>query len=830
MAVQPGPTFKRYAANGAATVYTIPFLLLDPANLQITLNGVAVTSGFTLAGLGNASSSCTFYVAPTGDLLFQQVMQFQRLTDYQMNGDFLSQTVNGDYDRLWLAIKQLNRDDGRALAVSPLEPEGIPALPVKALRNLKLLAFDAAGNPAPSNLTLLQLEQQPALALASAAEARAFADDASESADRSGGLANQSGDFAVVAEGAATQAESAASIASAISKSFPSIADGIAATSGSGAANRFFSVPTTGDSLAILYRNDAGIAVEIGRAPSDAAVAEVAGRITDNESVILAVTDDAGFAGVECTPISIKTAHLELSTERLKMGDQSLERSDDAAVTVIDDFGFVGFLLPNSGFEPDVEPPKVGFTADEVLQANQLGLTSASKVVRFYNTEVARLVWQYNHFLSYGQSLETGFEAWPALSKSPRLGNMMLGNSVRPASRVNGAFVPLGVSNLTPMKAVVQDSGAGGTILTDAQVAALAPGASNEGEASVVGMTNFAKLLHNQRLQVANDESRTFIASSCGVNGQTIEQLTKGDSSNRWLRLTQAAEKVKAIAVAEGKTYGIAGVVFMQGEFNYSTAWGGVATLAEYKAKLSALYDDIENDIVAAVAGQSQPPLFLTYQTGASYTNDANNLAIGMAQWELSEERRNWVMATPVYQYPDKGGHLTSNSYRWVGKQFAKVWHRVVELGQDWKPLSPLAAVIREREALITFHVPHPPLAFDTPYVLRTAMDYASKGFSALDSAGALGVSSVELVADCVVRLVFVRDPVGPVFIRYADKATHNGNGCLRDSDPTVSDDLYEYTAGSGQYADENIAALVGKPYPLHNWCIAFHIPAVGAE
>lgn len=171
MSVQPGQTFKRYDANGLATVYAIPFLLLDAADLQITLNGTPVTTGFTLSGIGNPQSSCTFSNPPTGDLLFQMVVPFQRLADYQINGDFLAQTVNRDFDRLWLAVKQLNRDSNRALTVSLLEPEGIPPLPVKAVRGLKMLAFDAAGNPITSNLTLAQLEQQPALALGSAAQA-----------------------------------------------------------------------------------------------------------------------------------------------------------------------------------------------------------------------------------------------------------------------------------------------------------------------------------------------------------------------------------------------------------------------------------------------------------------------------------------------------------------------------------------------------------------------------------------------------------------------------------------------------------------------------------
>lgn len=178
MSVQPGPTFKRYAANGVATVYAIPFLLLDAADLQITLNGTPVTTGFALSGIGNPQSTCTFTVAPTGDLLFQMVLTFQRLADYQTNGDFLAGTVNRDYDRLWLAVKQLARDNNRGLTVSLLEPEGIPSLPTKALRSLKMLAFDADGNPVPSNLTLAQIEQQPALALGSAAAAAASANAA----------------------------------------------------------------------------------------------------------------------------------------------------------------------------------------------------------------------------------------------------------------------------------------------------------------------------------------------------------------------------------------------------------------------------------------------------------------------------------------------------------------------------------------------------------------------------------------------------------------------------------------------------------------------------
>ena len=161
MAVQDGPTFKRYVANGVTTVFAIPFLLLDAGDLVVTLDDVPVTSGFTLTGIGDPSSTATFTLAPTGDLLFRLVIPFQRLFDYQENGDFLASTVNDDFDRIWQALKELRRDAGRALSVPESEPEGIAYLPEVSERALKLLSFDSFGNPvaiAASNQSATDLE------------------------------------------------------------------------------------------------------------------------------------------------------------------------------------------------------------------------------------------------------------------------------------------------------------------------------------------------------------------------------------------------------------------------------------------------------------------------------------------------------------------------------------------------------------------------------------------------------------------------------------------------------------------------------------------------
>jgi hypothetical protein len=148
MSVQPGPTEKRYAANGVTTTYTVPFLVIEAGDLKVYLNGVLQTSGYTQTGVGQPTSSVTFTVAPTGDLYFVLEVPFQRLTDYQENGDFLSSTVNRDFDRIWQALKQLLTTTSRSpvLGVNDVDGEGWYQAKGNGLRNLRdpELAQDAA--------------------------------------------------------------------------------------------------------------------------------------------------------------------------------------------------------------------------------------------------------------------------------------------------------------------------------------------------------------------------------------------------------------------------------------------------------------------------------------------------------------------------------------------------------------------------------------------------------------------------------------------------------------------------------------------------------------
>jgi len=189
-----------------------------------------------------------------GDLLFQMKVEFQRLIDYQLNGDFLSSTVNRDYDRIWLALKEVKNDVGRALTVPELEPEGVINLASAVARANKILTFGPTGSPTLSLLTIGEIENQPELARQYAEQAGQSAQSAANSAATAQQIATQFGDlnqainiaqgaansaatssataglYATQANNSATLAQSAAEAALINGDIYPDLASGVAGT------------------------------------------------------------------------------------------------------------------------------------------------------------------------------------------------------------------------------------------------------------------------------------------------------------------------------------------------------------------------------------------------------------------------------------------------------------------------------------------------------------------------------------------------------------------------------------------------------------------------
>jgi hypothetical protein len=421
-----------------------------------------------------------------------------------------------------------------------------------------------------------------------------------------------------------------------------------------------------------------------------------------------------------------------------------------------------------------------------------------------------------NHVMAYGQSLASGWEGWPALSLQPRGDSLMLGRSVRPEHESAAHWTPIGGPSLHRLAATVQDPSTG-LLLAPEDVARLPPGNVALGE------TVLEAAVHALRTGMTVPDG-VLLASSCGTGGRPMEALSRWAEPELFNRLRDCARTARQVATLSGRDYRVLAVLLLQGENNSWGLNGSTADRSAYRALLARFYHALITDIAQGIAGQAAPPALFLYQTGGAYASD--ELGVAMAQLDLALGLPGCIMVGPSYPVPDKGGHLDANGYRWLGAQFGKVMHRVLTLGEAWRPLHPTHASLRGQTVRVRFHVPAPPLVWGRPFAGHRQVDVAERGFSVIDAEGSVPVVSVELTAPNEADLMLGRAPVGETLLRYADRR-HGGIGCLHDSDTTLAEDTYEYNSQTGHYPSAAVEALVGRPYPLMNWCVAFSIPLV---
>lgn len=179
-----------YTANGLTTVFPFEFYIINAGDIQVSINGTTVTSGYSVSGTGNVGGGDVTFITPPASgsiVMLERVVPTYRLTDYQDNGDLLADTVNKDFDRLWMAIQRsfiyLGLALRRPLLGGPFNAEGyriekladplnaqdaatknyvdnvslvralrvpesyVPVLPPVSQRANRLLAFNDSGSP-----------------------------------------------------------------------------------------------------------------------------------------------------------------------------------------------------------------------------------------------------------------------------------------------------------------------------------------------------------------------------------------------------------------------------------------------------------------------------------------------------------------------------------------------------------------------------------------------------------------------------------------------------------------------------------------------------------
>jgi hypothetical protein len=458
-----------------------------------------------------------------------------------------------------------------------------------------------------------------------------------------------------------------------------------------------------------------------------------------------------------------------------------------------------------------------------VVPANNKWLLSTRDNFKDSSSLSRELKSSYKHIIMYGQSLSTGHQAYPVLSTENVLGNYMIGDQIW-INYGNTKFM-----SLNPLVGTISNAFKNQTSIMNRSAGTIA-------ECPLFGAVN--------HIQLKNPDEK-IIATSCGTSGMSIEQLSKESQTKKhYTDFTNALRYSMQIAQNTNSTVSCPAIFWLQGEWNYQ-GYGEGLTLGSlptsdkdtYKALLIKLKDNMQAD-VQSIYGQTEKPLFITYEVGAQYIKGKEQ-AIGMAQLEASNEHKDIICVGAIYPMTDRGGHLDPNGYRWFGEMLGKVYYKTKVLGLTFKPLQPkeVSRTKLSNKLKIKFLVPDLPLILDT-LILAKVQDY---GFEVYANNVKQTVTDVTVVDDCV-YLTCASTLMGVIEVVYAGQSTH-GSGNLRDSDPYKS--FFNYVnldkknnAGSYFYSrdatettlhptyepkDSTSNVIYDKPYPLYNFSVSFY-------
>ena len=153
--------FNESVANGVTTSFPYQFMIATADDIAVELDGVVTTTGFTVTGVGNANGGgIDFSVAPANGVKVLRYLDSELSRteeDYQQFGDFNADTVDREFDRIWLAMQSLALKLGLCVRAPISSASGI--LPQPAANQVIGWNEDATGfkNFAPADNTLLSV-------------------------------------------------------------------------------------------------------------------------------------------------------------------------------------------------------------------------------------------------------------------------------------------------------------------------------------------------------------------------------------------------------------------------------------------------------------------------------------------------------------------------------------------------------------------------------------------------------------------------------------------------------------------------------------------------
>ncbi|MCK5640756.1 MAG: hypothetical protein KAJ19_08160 [Gammaproteobacteria bacterium] len=151
-------TRNQYTATSGQTIFPYGFLIFVKTDITVEIGTIeqTVDVDYTVSGVANIDGGNITLLsgASSGDIVtVYRTQNFDREVDYQELGDFLSGTVNGDFNRIILMLQQLLEGSTRTIQYAVDDIVSTIDIPALALRKGALLGFDSSGNLNVQTLT-----------------------------------------------------------------------------------------------------------------------------------------------------------------------------------------------------------------------------------------------------------------------------------------------------------------------------------------------------------------------------------------------------------------------------------------------------------------------------------------------------------------------------------------------------------------------------------------------------------------------------------------------------------------------------------------------------
>jgi len=296
-----------------------------------------------------------------------------------------------------------------------------------------------------------------------------------------------------------------------------------------------------------------------------------------------------------------------------------------------------------------------------------------------------------------------------------------------------------------------------------------------------------------------------------GQDGTVIADLGKGSITyNKFLHDIKTAY---LSAQKRGWVFVIPAFCWMQGETDVTSYPG-----TDYRELLLQFVKDINQD-VKKITRQQQDIEVICYQSNpVTRAKDFNPLSydcpetiVPETQLELVRDHPIFHASGPMYPYDfvNEIIHIDGTSQKRHGVLVALAALDIIKQQRHSRGLLPIKAQYREKEVIIDFNIPCPPLTLDTIQVTNPG----HYGFCVITPDNRDIVENVILQDGRV--LLLCRESPKDCRVRYAingDKMKsgrlHGPRGNLRDSQ-----------------GDSITITIQSKTYPIHNWCYQFNMP-----